>query len=152
MINERVKNKYIRATSDEHGARIIQFLVENGGRNKSGWAGESHLIYFIDKNGVVDFFYNKHEILEGYTEMHLPEELKRGDMVEVSSDGDTWRERIFITEIEGANYPFLCVSDITEGDFHSGKTFSISIWKHCRKVETITREEAEKQLGKKIVG
>lgn len=152
MINDIVKNKYIRATSDEHGARIIKFLVENGGRNDANWGGESGYYYFIGDDGVIDWAFLYQDISEGYTEMHLPEDLKRGDMVEVSDAKVVWEKRIFITEINGSEYPFVCVSKSSESVFHLGKTFDVKVWKHCRKVSTITREEAEKQLGKKILG
>ncbi len=155
MINDIVKNKYIRATSDEHGKRIIEFLVENGGRNPYNLKGLNGFSYYITSKGSAESFRDNRPI--GYTEMHLPsdepkDELKRGDIVEVSDDGVTWFESIFIANIEGAKFQFVCVSQDYKAEFNSGDSFGITPWKHCRKVETITRKEAEKQLGKKIVG
>jgi len=153
-MNDIVNNKYIRATSKEHGARIIQFLVENGGRNEWKNIGREGIKYFITNSGFIDCFDNFKP--EGYTEMFLPEdepkeELKRGDLVEVSFDESVWRDSIFLAEIEFAEFPFVTVFRGDEEKFNSGQPFGIYAWKHCRKVETITREEAEKQLGKRIV-
>ena len=155
MINDIVKNKYIRATSDEHGKRIIEFLVENGGVNRYNLKGRKGYAYYITFNGYAESF--KDFKPNGYTEMFLPEdepkdELKRGDLVEVSDESGVWKERIFLAEIDGSRSPFICVAKGCEEKFNLGKKFYTMEWKHCRKVETITREEAEKQLGKRIVG
>ena len=149
-MNDIVKNKYIRATSKEHGARIIQFLVENGGRNPYNLKGRDGFAYYITPSGHAESF--KDFRPNGYTEMFLPEELNRGDLVEVSDDGESWEDRIFLADIEGTKSPFICVINIDEEAFISGREFDVAFWKYCRKVETITREEAEKQLGKRIVG
>ena len=153
-MNDIVKNKYIRATSDEHGKRIIDFLVENGARNIAckGRAG----VYFIYENMTIEYFPNSAP--KGYTEMFLPEdepkdELKRGDLVEVTNKLSAWNHgvRILAGIVDGAERPFVCVIDGHENLFHSGRAFGTSSWKHCRNVETITREDAEKLIGKRIV-
>ena len=125
MINERVKNKYIRATSDEHGARIIQFLVENGGRNEYECLGLSGYVYSITKEGVI-VGWEEELVPPTYTEMHLPEELKRGDLVEVSDDGEKWVESIFLAEIEGAENPFATIYRYDQDKFKSGIPFRMS--------------------------
>lgn len=89
MINDIVKNKYISATSDEHGRKIIQFLVENGGNNISLFKGVGGCAYYINSVGDIDSF-RVTETPKSYTEMFLPEdepkdELKRGDLVEEGS-------------------------------------------------------------------
>lgn len=73
---------------------------------------------------------------------------KRGDIIEVSDSGINWSKRIFLTEIEGAVYPCVVVSD--EDDFKRGEEFSFSYFKFMRKLiqkTTLTKAQIAEQLN-----
>jgi hypothetical protein len=55
---------------------------------------------------------------------------KRGDKVLVWDDNEDMLavERIFLTEIEGSTYPYICVDQDCEEDFTNGKTFHNTSW------------------------
>jgi hypothetical protein len=58
---------------------------------------------------------------------------KRGDRVLVwDSDEEYAEERIFLTEIEGAEYPYVCVSKNSEKLFEEGKYFTICDRKYIK--------------------
>ncbi len=63
--------------------------------------------------------------------------LKRGDLVWVSDKNNTEKtaKRIFIEYIEGAKYPFICVTQETEVEYDRGLKFCMSHWKYATKVE-----------------
>ena len=108
------------------------------------------VIYHVDELGRIDCIHKpKH-----YTEMQLPKEFtpKRGDVVEVSDDGVNWVEEIFLCEIEMCCHPFACVNHFQKELFSKGEKFNVANWKHIRPIQTITKTEAEKLLGKKIEG
>ena len=54
------------------------------------------------------------------------ENLTRGDIILCNGI-----ERIFLTYIEGAASPYICVSILNEDDFKSGKSFNIAILQEC---------------------
>lgn len=53
----------------------------------------------------------------------------------MKDDNLKWVSRIFITEIEGAEYPFICVSEIHEENFKNNKPFCINSWQNIRKLK-----------------
>ena len=64
------------------------------------------------------------EFLEELESLKLP---KRGDRILVyDTCTNCWLERIFITYIEGAKHPVVCVADIYEREFNSGEPFFIT--------------------------
>jgi hypothetical protein len=73
---------------------------------------------------------------------------KRGDIVDVSDDNVDWYKKIFITEIEGAEFPFMVVHETDEDKFKRGEKFSHNHYSHMRKTvpkTTLTKAEiAEK--------
>lgn len=77
---------------------------------------------------------------------------KRGDIVEVSDDGINWqpKPRIFLTEIEGAEYPFICVDSNLENEFKNGGKFRYTPWKYMREVgtkTTLTKSQIAEKLN-----
>lgn len=67
---------------------------------------------------------------------------KAGEMVEVSDDGDFWQP---LEYIDKRNNYYVCWN----GGLYPQTT---CFWKHCRPITpTITRAEAEAQLGKRII-
>ena len=54
---------------------------------------------------------------------------KRGDIVLVRDhEGQEWGERFYLTTIEGASNPFICVDMYKESDFQKGLEFNITSW------------------------
>lgn len=79
---------------------------------------------------------------------HLVEEFERGELVETRDDGDEWKPMIFLTEIEGAKFPYVCVATMDEENFKNNKPFGFNSWKHIRKIKTkITLKEISEKFG-----
>lgn len=117
---------YIRGVEDR-GEEVIKMLEEKGGINKNELACENtHYLYFIKKNGVIDstIFHNyMADILTTYgTELFLPEkkeyEFKPFEKVLVRNSVDyKWRCNFFShPNDEGKAFPYVC------GDYS---------WKFC---------------------
>lgn len=76
---------------------------------------------------------------------------KRGDVVLVRDfDYKDWVERIFLTEIEGSKFPYICVF-CEEENYKNGEKFNTCGFKQMKIIETITKEQAEKILKKRII-
>lgn len=84
----------------------------------------------------------------------LEPELKRGDRVMVWDDYESRAtERIFLAEIKGYEYPYICVSDVSEEKFLSGQTFLVNVWKNCKPIpqkEQLTIKQLAELAGKNI--
>jgi hypothetical protein len=74
---------------------------------------------------------------------------KRGDIVDVSYNDKDWYERIFITELEGAEHPFIVVYGEHEDKFKIGEKFSHSTYTYMRKLIQKTRLTKE-QIAEKL--
>lgn len=82
--------------------------------------------------------------------------LKRGDLVWVDDNDPNNRDSkgIFVANIEGANFPIICVEECDEENFKNGKPFNITMSRYATKVEEtddtevcMTFEEIEKALN-----
>jgi hypothetical protein len=63
---------------------------------------------------------------------------KRGDKVLVWDDEEQNAiERIFITQVEGSTYPYICVDTRDENDFINGNSFRICLWKNIKPLPII---------------
>lgn len=75
---------------------------------------------------------NNFKTMENTTEKFKP---KRGDKVLVWDDYEEYVEEcIFLTEIEGAKYPYNCVSVGDEEDFINGYTFYNTSWTNIKPI------------------
>jgi hypothetical protein len=73
--------------------------------------------------------------MENTTEKFKP---KRGDKVLVWDDNEeNAKECIFLTEIEGAKFPYICVNTISEEAFINGNTFHPTFWKNIKPLPII---------------
>lgn len=84
-------------------------------------------------------------------ELESPKLPKRGDRILIWNlyEGQ-WTERIFITYIEGAKNPIVCVTDIYEKEFNSGEPFGTTTWDKWKpipekKVLEVTLEDIAKK-------
>ena len=84
----------------------------------------------------------------------LTKELKRGDLIWVDVDDPNIRvsKCIFVANVEGAKFPFICVEKCDEENFKNGKPFNITMSRYATKVEepkevVMTIEEIEKALN-----
>lgn len=103
------------------------------------WIGKE--IIGLSTQSVKDF-------LEELEKSKLP---KRGDIILVSDNAKKWDERIFITYIENAQYPVICVNRTEEGRFKDGDKFIIAQWRYWKsipekKVLEVTLEDVAKQF------
>ena len=95
-------------------------------------------------------------IWDGYSEHILPLGFKRGEKVCVRDDeSQAWEEKIFLTEIEGADKPFVCVHSYDEDEFNEGEKFNILEYKFCKPLikakKKMTIAEIENLLGYEIL-
>lgn len=93
----------------------------------------------LPKQSVKDFLYK---------------DLKRGDLVWVSDNDPDERDLqlIFLTKVDGAKYPFICVEESDEICFNDGEVFDTLRYRYATKVEEpkevcMTVEEIEKALS-----
>ena len=84
----------------------------------------------------------------------LTVELKRGDLVWVSDNDPDERDLqlIFLTKVDEAKYPFICVEESDEICFNDGEIFDTIHYRYATKVEEpkevcMTVEEIEKALN-----
>ena len=63
-----------------------------------------------------------------------PNSIKRGDVIIVSNYSTFTDEakRVFVSYIDGASYPYICVTQCTEGHFYRKETFDITAWRHAK--------------------
>lgn len=81
-----------------------------------------------DAGGRSYLFEGQYELIE---EWHP----KRGELVEVSYDGKEWKERIYVSTIDGARYPYIVVYKDSEDKFISGDIFDYSYIKYIRQIK-----------------
>lgn len=101
----------------------------------------------IESTGGWDFYMKENfDEWDGYDSTKLPiqsvkdflEELKEpklpkiGDKILVSIDGHYWEKSIFLTYIEGAKEPIICVAKDDEELFTRGLTFEICEWRYWK--------------------
>lgn len=91
-------------------------------------------------------------VKEFLEELEKPKLPKRGDRILVQDyDEKSWIERIFITYIEGANNPVVCVAGYCEKEFNSGEPFDVNTWSEWKpipekEVLEVTLEDVAKQF------
>lgn len=78
--------------------------------------------------------------------------FKRGQRICVreSANGflrDDWQERIFLTYISGADYPYICVSGNDESEFENGMVFLTCEWKEAKPIEEEEENPSLKDVG-----
>lgn len=151
------KKVAIKCTSKEQGAKIIEYLVELGGRNEENRKGNAldYYYYIRESNGVVG---HSSELPFGYTEIQLPTTQQIGPEGKLmwvwDGDGENPKNKkrivIFINE-------FMCVavSDGYERAFKNKKQASVCNWKHCAEIEEpepveLTMEEVCQKLGMNV--
>ena len=116
--------------------------------------------YFLDKklkneDGVYIWDLDKNTNLPTQSvKDFLNKELKRGDLVWVSDNDPDERDLqlIFLTKVDGARYPFICVKESDEICFNDGEVFDTIHYRYATKVEEpkevcMTVEEIEKALN-----
>lgn len=140
--------------------KVKEFIKKEFKTNNYNNEYEQNIFHFPNYKNGNGFLIGKHssnELKSGYTEASEDEFInsfnkpKRGDLVLVSSNNEDWNERIFLTELKGSETPIIAVSESSENSFKEGLSFNHFSWKYMKPIETITKEEAEKILNKKIV-
>lgn len=134
------KQSVIKILSREHGAKVIQWFKDQG-LNTYGYTGECVGEYY-----GINFVGNVircSTIPEGYTEIQLPSELpKRGDKILVWDYSEkNAEEKIFLTLIEGAYNPIICVAADDEGKFLKNEVVRTVLWRHYKLIEPIKEVE-----------
>ena len=123
-----------------------------------------HFPNHFNYSGYVKWHHAGSEIEKDYTEVSEQEFLnefstkkpKRGDLVLVrGDDSQEWVQRIFLTEIVGAEYPYVVVAHGYEKEFKNNEIFNYAFFTKIQKIplEKITIEQANdilKQFNKQI--
>ena len=81
-------------------------------------------------------------------ELELPKLLKRGDRILVSIDGHYREKSIFLTYIEDAKDPIICVAKDDEELFKHGNKFGICEWPNWKPIPEleVTLEDVAKKF------
>lgn len=81
---ENKQRVFIRGV-EGRGDEVIKMLEEHGGKNCHVDGADSECLYFIDHEGLVSLAIIDSEfgkiIMDNYTELHLPEKWKDGDIL-----------------------------------------------------------------------
>jgi len=82
-------------------------------------------------------------------------DIQRGDVVEASYTGEGWTKRIFVCEVEGSIYPYVCVCNGFEDEFKNGEPFETNQWQYMRPIQKkyrdFTPSELVEQIGKEVL-
>jgi hypothetical protein len=122
-----MKNQCIKK---QHRTKVIEYFKSFADATKFY---EDFLIggyYGLSTSGF--FTYNDEPCDSEVIELPTETEFKRGDKVWVWDDDDVISERIFLTKIEGAAHPYICVMKGKESAFLKGEPYLINIWKNCK--------------------
>jgi hypothetical protein len=101
---------------------------------------------FIGKDLKIQSYYEGLNYFFTDSGLHYPADLvieqlekqetfkpKRGDKVLAwDYEEENAEERIFVCEIEGSTYPYICVLTAEEKDFINGGIFSTTLWKNMK--------------------
>jgi hypothetical protein len=135
-------------------------LEDYVGKTFKGFKFENRMYNGLDYNNSMNYFIGKELKIISYdkyfnsfhtdSDWHYPTDLvieqlekqeteietfkpKRGDKVLVWDYYEEYaEERIFLTEIEGTEYPYVCVNKDTEEHFINGNVFDTTKWKNIK--------------------
>jgi len=68
------------------------------------------------------------EMFEGYA-------FGYGEIAEFSDDGEQWNKGIYVSYIDGANYPYISADLADVAEFREGASFDCMHWKYARPVQ-----------------
>jgi hypothetical protein len=125
-----MKNQCIKVLNEEHGKKVIEYF-KSLGVDTRGYTGFEINAYY----GVFDGIFNAYSTPLNSEVIELPteQEFKRGDKVLVWDDDESRaKERIFLTKIEGAIHPYVCVHKGYESAFLEGKLFHTYSYENCK--------------------
>ena len=83
-------------------------------------------LYKIDLDDENNWWYSYY--FEGYA-------FKYGEEIEVSDDGKDWCKRIYVGYIDGAEYPYVCVSGSHKENFRNGEKYLSNKWRYARPIQ-----------------
>jgi hypothetical protein len=91
---------------------------------------EEHNFFYTDSGCHYPIDLVIYELEKQETQTFKP---KRGDKVLVwNSNEELAKKRIFVCEIEGTKYPYICVTQSQEEKFINGYGFDIAFWKNIK--------------------
>lgn len=131
----KYNNTVIKVRNKEHGAKVVQFYKDQGVDIFPYSGNEIGYHYGLINNRFA--YYTLEEVkCANATIIELPSELpKRGDEILVWDYDEKYTERrIFLTYIEGAIVPILCVDKNNEDKFKCGQEFYTTRWKHWKPI------------------
>lgn len=139
---------FIRGNKDR-GEEVIKVLTDLGGRGDALNGLNKDCIYFIDHDGVIDFAYLVSEtaqiIMDNYTELHLPEKWKDGDIL-FSEEHKEFA--VFADEWESSPAKFLSYFAISNGRYLTYKTLCKKDFRLATKSEVAQFYESLRSVGK----
>lgn len=98
---ENKQRVFIRGV-EGRGDEVIKMLEEHGGKNCHVDGADSECLYFIDHEGLVSLAIIDSEfgkiIMDNYTELHLPEKWKDGDILVSRSNSQVMALYEFVSD------------------------------------------------------
>jgi len=142
----KYNNTVIRVINKEHGAKVIQWWKDQGVYTSS-YIGSDFGFYYGLINNSFSYYTLKDVQAANARIIELPNELpQRGDEILVWDYDEKYAERrLFLTYIERALVPIICVDKNNEDKFKCGQEFYTTRWKHWKPIpkEDIVEELVE---------
>jgi hypothetical protein len=131
----KYNNTVIKVKNIEHGAEVIQWWKDQGVDTCSYLGSDSNFYYGLINNKFAYYTLKEVQVAKARI-IELPNELpQRGDEILVWDYDEKYTERrIFLTYIEGAIVPILCVDKNNEDKFKCGQEFYTTRWKHWKPI------------------
>jgi len=82
--------------------------------------------YKIKEDNGIWYWYE--EVFEGYA-------FEFGEEAEFSDDKEDWCKRIYLGYIDGAEYPYVCVSGSYRENFRNGEKYISNKWRYARPIQ-----------------
>lgn len=132
------------------GNEVIKMLINLGAINIVGYTGDNQqYLYFINHKGIVDYTQSNIEkgqiIMDNYTELHLPEKWKDGDIL-FSEEHKEFA--VFVDEWESSPAKFLSYFVISNGRYLTYKALCKKDFRLATKSEVAQFYESLRSVGK----
>lgn len=128
--------------------KVLKAAFPNGPMANGSWRYYTKAHNKNDWDCFAQPIINTQSVKDFLEELENPELPKRGDRILVSIDGHYWEKSIFLTYIECAKDPIICVAKDDEELFKHGNKFGICEWPNWKPIPEleVTLEDIAKKF------